>query len=77
MRIVVCAATGFLAWHRWRLGERLSGWTVALIGICLLFNPVFPIHLTREMWAILDLATAVVLIIHLITVRVSLKRGRT
>lgn len=71
LRIVVCAASGFLAWHQWRLVKRLSGWTVALMGICLLFNPVFPIHLTREIWAVFDLATAVVLVIHLITVRVS------
>lgn len=48
-----------------------------MIGLCLLFNPVFPIHLTREIWAILDLATAVVLVIHLIAIRVSLKRRRT
>ena len=77
LRVLVCAATGFLAWHQWRLAERLSGWTVTLTGICLLFNPVLPIHMTREIWAVVDLATAVVLVIHFIALRASLKHRRT
>ena len=45
LRLVVCAAAGFLAWQQWQVEDRLSGWVAGLIGICLLFNPIVPIHL--------------------------------
>lgn len=69
LRLVVCAAAGFLAWQQWQIEDRLSGWIAGLIGICLLFNPIVPIHLSRSLWRILDLGTAVVLLLHLKSIR--------
>jgi hypothetical protein len=34
--------------------EKLEGWALLLGGIALLFNPVFPIHLDRSIWKVLD-----------------------
>ena len=63
LRIVVCAATGYLAWsHASKLG--LDAWVFTLGGIAVLFNPIIPVHLEREVWAFIDVAAAVVIGAH-------------
>ncbi len=75
MRFVVCSAAGFLAWQQWSADNRLSGWVVVLAVICFLFNPVVPIHLTREIWRVFDLAAAVAFLLHLRSVRAHMRRA--
>ena len=41
--------------------ERARNW-LALGGLALLFNPVVPIHLTRVIWAPIDLVAAWILV---------------
>ena len=56
LRLAVCliaAVTAFMAFERelkWLL------WPLALIG--LLFNPIIPVHLAREIWGVIDLVVA-------------------
>jgi hypothetical protein len=60
LRILVCAVAvwgAFLA-HR----TRKSGWMWLLGSIAVVFNPVFPIHLERQVWTLIDVAVAVVLV---------------
>ena len=33
-----------------------------LIGIAILYNPIFPIYLTRGIWIVIDIITAIILI---------------
>jgi hypothetical protein len=32
-----------------------------LVGIAVLYNPIFPIYLTRELWIVIDIVTAIIL----------------
>ena len=46
LRLVVCAATAFLAYREWTVGSAVTAWMVALGALALLFNPLLPVHLT-------------------------------
>lgn len=56
LRVVVFAAGGFCAWSLWQVGRQSLA--VALGIVALLFNPFVPAHLSREIWAVLNLASA-------------------
>jgi len=52
MRWVVCGVAVYIAVcaHRWG-----KAWTIWFFGaIAVLFNPIFPIHLSREVWLPID-----------------------
>ncbi|MFH1373314.1 MAG: DUF6804 family protein [bacterium] len=61
LRLVVCGVSTFLAWAAHREGK--EGWSVALGMVAVIFNPIIPIHLSRSIWAVIDLATAGVLLV--------------
>ncbi len=69
LRLSVCPVSGWLAYEQWRHDNAVSGWVVGLGATSLLFNPLLPIHLTREIWNVLDLAAAVLLLAHLRALR--------
>ena len=72
LRIVVCGGTAFLAWqHNTRIG--LGVWVFTLGGLAILFNPLIPIHLTKQIWAVLDVGAAAILVVHFITNRKALR----
>lgn len=59
LRWVVCIAAVVMAFGAY---ARRMLWAVWLLGfIALLFNPLAPVHLTRDVWRPIDVATAVVL----------------
>ncbi|WP_348521669.1 DUF6804 family protein [Bosea sp. EC-HK365B] len=63
LRIVVCAAAGYLAYGEYqRIG--LGVWAIILAVLALVFNPVAPLHMKREIWAILNIGTAAALAMH-------------
>ena len=56
LRLVVFVGSLFLAY---RLHERKhSDWAIGLIFIGILFNPIFPVYLAREVWFFIDLICA-------------------
>lgn len=62
LRIVVTAAAAFVAFVEW---ERLGGWNtwvVGFVGLALLFNPVWPVHLNKGAWRLIDPASASVFV---------------
>lgn len=61
LRLVVCAVTAFGAWLAMHEGS--TGWTVILAVLALLFNPVIPVYLDRETWALIDVLSAGLLIV--------------
>ena len=56
LRIVVCATAVFGAFKATSINA--EGWTLILGGIAVLFNPIIPIHLGRNVWALVDLLAA-------------------
>ena len=64
LRVIVCGATVLVVFHEYDLRGGTSGWMAVLAGMALLFNPLFPVGLSREQWAPIDVASAIVLVIH-------------
>lgn len=58
LRVVVCGASVFLAWHLFDIKQIGWAWVFVVTGI--LFNPIAPIHLARETWQVLDFVAAVI-----------------
>jgi hypothetical protein len=68
LRLGVCLPCLYLAWWERERGGN-TGWMFGLIGVALLLNPFLPVHLTRPIWAPVDMAVAVFLIAHAVTAR--------
>ncbi len=61
LRLVVFGTTTYLSWLAYR-SERQT-WTWFFGFIALVFNPLIPLHLGRNLWVVVDLLVAVFLII--------------
>lgn len=72
LRFCVCGAAAFLAYQQWTHDNAASKWVVALVGIALLYNPLIPIHLTREIWTVANVGTAIAFVGHFRSLRVLL-----
>ena len=64
LRLVVCSAAGLLTYNEYSLRGTVSGWTIVLASVMLLFNPIVPVHLTREIWAPINIATGLLIVFH-------------
>lgn len=64
LRLVVTGAALFLAYSEYQALQRVTVWIVVLAALAILFNPVVPVHLTREIWAPIDIAAAVLFVAH-------------
>jgi hypothetical protein len=53
LRFIVCAVGVYLAYKTYE-SDRESLWVWVFGGIAVLFNPIIPIHLQREIWVIID-----------------------
>jgi hypothetical protein len=63
LRLVVCVVAAYL--FAQSVDQNKEGWAVLFIGIALLFNPIFPIHLDRRTWNIIDIIVALLLLMSL------------
>lgn len=62
LRLLVCGVCLYMAAQE---GNRGSGWVWILGGCALLYNPIFKIHLGREIWSIVNVATIALLAAHM------------
>ena len=60
LRWLACSAAVVLVWRGAVQGVK---WAWALVPLAVLFNPVAPLHFSRDTWQILDIAAAVVLVL--------------
>ena len=67
LRWVTCAVAAYGAVLASEV-RRIS-WTWTLGIVALLFNPILPVHLKRETWAVIDVATGVLLLASIWQVR--------
>lgn len=70
LRLIVAVSGAFLAASAYRSGERWL--VVGLVSAVLIFNPLIPLHLEREQWAVLNLAGAALFVLAFVGIR----RGR-
>lgn len=61
LRIAVCAGSAYLAWEAGEADKETWVWVFGAIAV--LFNPIIPIHLTREIWWPIDLAAGIFFLI--------------
>jgi hypothetical protein len=69
LRFVVCGVTAYGVYYALELQK--NGWAWAFGIIAVLFNPLIPIHLKRDIWAIIDLAVAILLLLSIFLLRKS------
>ena len=52
LRFVVCGVSAYMAFRAYTSQKMWAAWLFAFITV--LFNPLIPIHLTRELWQPID-----------------------
>ena len=67
LRFIVCGVTAYGAWFAYQLDKK--GWVWCLGIIAILFNPIFPVHMDRGTWAIVDIGVAIILLVSLFGLR--------
>lgn len=66
LRWIVCGVAAFAAFRASESGKNGWGWSFAIV--VLLFNPIIPVHLTRETWAFVDVGVALLLLVSIAAV---------
>jgi hypothetical protein len=70
LRFVVCGTTIYGAYVASTEQKKPAwAWTFGIIAV--FFNPFIPIHLSRDIWAVIDIAVALLLIVSLLFLRES------
>jgi len=64
LRIVVTIVAVYYAYYLYEVLKRTDFWFWALVGIAILFNPIFPIYLyDKTAWGIIDIIVAIFFVI--------------
>ena len=66
LRWVVCGVSAFAAFRATEFKK--TGWAWALAIVALIFNPLVPVHLSRETWAFVDVTTAVLILVSVVAI---------
>ena len=61
LRWVCCGMFGFLTYRA--IAHEMQGWSWVLGITALVYNPIFPVHLSREIWAAVNIASIVIAIV--------------
>ena len=61
LRLVLCTICSFLAFRASEI--KTDKWVWILVGTAILYNPIIRIHLTREIWSVINITTIVILTI--------------
>lgn len=61
LRLIVCGAAAYAAF-KLKDNPLLSGNFIPLSIMAVLFNPFIPVHLTRLIWLVIDLTSAIYLL---------------
>lgn len=67
LRWVVMAVFGLTAYLAYT--QHKIWWMGGMLAISILFNPIFPFYLDREVWILIDLFVAIILFISIFTVK--------
>jgi CBS domain containing-hemolysin-like protein len=67
LRWVTCAVAIFVAYKAYTWRANWGAWLFGLMAA--IFNPLFPIHFSRPVWAVIDLAAAALLVAAIVFLR--------
>jgi len=57
LRVLICTASAYFSAKRYK--EHRTPWVWTFGAIALLFNPVFPVRMTRPDWQVINVVTAI------------------
>lgn len=63
LRWIVCATAIYTIYVEYKNEEEINTWLWMFGIIALLFNPIFPFYLGKSTWQIVDIGTAIFLIV--------------
>jgi hypothetical protein len=63
LRIICCTCFAYLAISAFRRKEEGFGWVLG--ATALVYNPILPVHLNRELWSLINIATIAICMIAL------------
>jgi hypothetical protein len=66
LRIVICIAAAYLTYGEYQLDDKVTVWAIVFALLAILFNPIIPVHLKRDLWAVFNIICAIIFITHLI-----------
>ena len=69
LRIVVTLSSAFIIYNNYKKINSVNPTIVLFSIILIVFNPVFPIRLNRELWILIDLTAAAIYFYHYIKFR--------
>jgi len=61
LRWIVCLSSVFFAYLAYQVGKKYWAWIMGIIAV--LFNPIIPIYLKKEIWGPIDIISAVIYLI--------------
>ena len=61
LRLVVTAAAAYIAYDTFQ-NDKQSGWIWVFGFVAILFNPLIPIYLDKEIWMVIDFVVAILFI---------------
>jgi len=67
LRWVVSISAAFLVWIAYNLKKKF--WIVLMGAITLLFNPIIPFHLDKEIWVVIDIIVAFIFLVSIFGIR--------
>lgn len=74
LRWVCCAAFSYLAIKAF--AQEKEGWVWVLGITAVLYNPIIRIHLTREIWSVINIATILVGVLSVVVMRSGAETGK-
>jgi hypothetical protein len=69
LRIVITLSSAFIIYDNYKRTNNVNPTIVIFFTILIIFNPMFPIRLSKEMWLPIDLITAAIYFYHYIKFR--------
>ncbi len=67
LRWVIVVIGAYLTYLAYNSENKIWMWTFALIT--LLFNPIFPFYLSREIWQVIDVIVAIIFLISIFKIK--------
>jgi membrane-bound ClpP family serine protease len=67
LRLVITASAIFLVWIAYKLKREF--WLFSMGIVALLFNPIVPIYLDKEIWVIIDFIVATLFLVSIFKIK--------
>ena len=64
LRIVCCAVCAYLAVAAASTGKTQWSWTLGILAV--IYNPIMRIHLTRDIWSVVNVITVIILAVSIV-----------